>query len=177
MLSLKKAPESTQPENRKMIDVGRIVGAFGLDGHVKVQPTTDFPERFDRGSILYLDGEPRKIQKSHWLKSQVRIKFLSVNRIHEAELLIGKLLQIPADERPELEDDEFYVTELIGLKVVDQDGTEIGTIGDVLQPPAQDVLVVGQTLIPVVNEFVKDIDLENGIVRVHLIPGMRPEEA
>jgi 16S rRNA processing protein RimM len=159
-----------------MVDVGRIVGVFGLQGMVKVSPFTDFPERFAKGSKLYLDGIEFKVQSCHWYKQQVRVKLAGIDKIEQAEPLRGKVLQFPQDERPDLPDDQFYATDLIGLRVVDATRGDIGTISDVEALPDQDLLLIGETIIPAIREFVLEIDLDTGVVRVDLPEGMAPGE-
>ena len=70
-----------------------------------------------------------------------------------------------------MEENEFFTEDLIGLKVVTTDGQELGVVDDVLGAPAQDILVIGEVMIPAVKEFVKEVDLEAGLIRVELIPG------
>lgn len=161
-----------------MIQIGRIVGAFGLEGWVKVQPTTDFPERFSRGARLILnnESEPRQIQGVHWHKEQVRIKLRGIDSVEQAESLIGRLVEVKDDDRPTLREDEFYTRDLIGLDVFLESGEKLGTVDSVLKSPAQDLLVVDEMLIPIVREFVRNVDIAGRQITVRLIPGMRPGE-
>ena len=89
-----------------------------------------------------------------------------------AETLQWQYLEIPTPARPELDDDEFLSQDLIGLKVVTTDGKELGEVEDVVVMPAHDVIQVGELLIPAVLEFIKDVDLDSGVMTVQLIPGM-----
>ncbi len=161
-----------------MIQVGRIVGAFGLEGWVKVQPTTDFPERFNRGARLFVspESEPRQIQGVHWHKEQARIKLRGIDTVEQAEALIGRFVEVPDDQRPTLREDEYYTRDLIGLAVFDESGEQLGLVEHVVKSPAQDLLVVEEMLIPVAKEFVREVDLEGRRIVVRLIPGMRPGE-
>ncbi len=159
-----------------MVDIGKIVGVYGLDGHLKVTSLSDFPERFDPGQPVWIEGEKFKIHRSHWYKLQVRVKLTAHRSIEDAEPLIGKIMQIPADARPELEEDEFYFDQIQGYQVVDQHGQPIGQIDNLLHMPTDDILVVGPILIPCRKEFITRIDPAARLVTVHLLPGMRPEE-
>ena len=85
-------------------------------------------------------------------------------------------LEAIADERPELEEDEFTMAELTGLQVVTTKGEVLGKVDEVLPYPAHDILKVGETLIPLVKEFVKEVDVKGGRITVELIEGMRPGE-
>lgn len=160
-----------------MVAVGRIVGEFGLKGAVKVEVATDFPERFDPGSTLILDGVPRKVERTTWHRGQARIKLEGIDSVEAARALKWKELLVDATDRPELEEDEFYTLDLIGLEVFDEQGRRLGLVDDVIACPAHDVIQMGDTLIPARQEFVRGIDLDQGRITVRLIPGMLEEGA
>jgi 16S rRNA processing protein RimM len=161
---------------RGHVKVGQIVGAFGLKGGLKVVPLTEFAERFDIGSLLYLNGEPREILDLHWHKGQARLSLEGVATVEDAEDLQWQYLTIPETDRPELGQDEFLASDLVGMSVV-EDGREIGKVTDVVGAPAHDLLVVDGAMIPLVREFVKTVDLKARTITVVLIPGMRPGES
>lgn len=152
--------------------VGQIVGAFGLKGQVKVQPMTDFWDRFKKGSRLRLNGDWVVIESSSVHKDRPLLKLQGVDDLTAAEKLQWTYLEIPAEERPDIDDDEFLSQDLIGLRVITTDGLELGEIDDVISMPAHDVIQIGELLIPAVLEFVKDVDLDAGTMTVQLIPGM-----
>jgi 16S rRNA processing protein RimM len=156
--------------------VGQIVAPFGLKGGLKVVPMTDFPARFEKGAIIYLAGEPRRILEASWHKTQVRVSIEGVQTINEAEALCWKYLTVPDTDKPILEEDEYMASDLIGLAVV-ENGQVIGQVDEVVHYPAHDLLRIGETLVPCVKQFVKAIDLEARTVTVELIEGMRPGEA
>lgn len=135
-------------------------------------PLTDFPSRFEPGQQVWFEGAAHKIQRTTWHKGQARIQVEGLTDMSSAELLKWVFLEVPADSRPTLEADEMLVSDLIGMKVVEEDGSQIGVVDDVVEAPAQDLLQVGTALIPLVSEFVKDIDAESRTVTVKLIPGM-----
>jgi 16S rRNA processing protein RimM len=157
------------------VRIGQIVGPHGLKGHVKVQPLTDFLERFAKGSRLRLKGEWVTVESYSIHKNRPLIKLSGTDSIGEAEKLQWEYLEAILEEM-ELEEDEFLTDDLIGCLVVTTDGRELGTVDDVLTMPAHDVLEIGEILIPVVKEFVKEIDLEAERITVELIPGMLPDE-
>ena len=156
--------------------VGQIVGAFGLKGLLKVQPMTDFLDRFQAGSRLRLDGDWVEIESSKIHKKRPLIKLNGVNNAAAAEALQWHYLEVPALDKPELEEDEFLSQDLLGLKVVTDKGRVLGHVDQVLQMPAHDVIVVGELMIPAVKEFVKDIDFDTKTMTVKLIPGMLEDE-
>lgn len=160
------------PEER-LVRVGQIAGAFGLKGQVKVQPLTDFAAtRFVKGARLRMDGDWVEIEAATVHKGRPLLKLAGIDDATAAEKLQWKYLE--AADRPELEEDEFLVEDLIGLSVFTDEGEALGEIEDVLENPAHEILVVGEIMIPLVDEFVTDIDLDEERVTVKLIPGMRP---
>ncbi len=170
-LSLLSSTENKPPQ---LIPIGTVVGVFGVDGRMKILPTTHFIERFDPGQILYINKKEYKVNWCGWHKGQARIKLAGINEPAVVETLIGKIVSANAEIRPKLDDDEFYTGDLIGLLAIDQNAVEIGKVDQVITGPAQDLLVIGEVLIPVVKKFVTKIDLENGKIHLDLIPGMLP---
>jgi len=156
--------------------IGQIVGAFGLKGQLKVEPLTDFFERFEKGVRLRMDGNWFTVEQSTVHKGRPLIKLSGINDATAAEKLQWKYLEAIIEDRPELEEDEFLTEDLIDCRVVTEDGEELGVVEDVLAMPAHDVLQVGEIMIPVVKEFILDIDLDSEVIKVRLIPGMRPGE-
>ena len=162
--------------------VGKITGTQGLRGEVRVYPYTDGAERFEELEYLYFDKELTKkyeIEMVRDKKNMVVLKFVGVNTVEAAEKLKDQELYIDRNAQGrELEDGEHYIVDLIGLKVVDDERGELGILKDVLQNTAQDLYVVTlkdckqELLIPVVDQFVRSIDLATGVITVHLLEGM-----
>lgn len=164
-------------QTQDFVVVGRIVGPFGLQGGLKVEVLTDFyEERFSKGSVLYVRQEPYEVLSYFWHKTQLRLTLAGVDTLEAAESLRGEYLEVPFKDRPTLEKDEYYVQDLLGLTVVDQHGEALGSVQEIISKPAHSLIKVDDLLIPAVSEFVKKIDLEERIIVVHLIPGMREAE-
>lgn len=163
------------PEQQR-IRVAQIVGTFGLKGQLKVQPLTDFVERLEKGHRLFLKGEWIEVEELSWHKNRPLLRLFGINHISKAELYKWEFLEALADERPELDEDEFITEDLMGIKVVTTTGEELGIVDEVLPYPAHDTLRVGEILIPMVKQFVKVVDLKEKKIIVELIPGMRPGE-
>jgi len=161
----------------KTIRVGQIVGAFGIRGQVKVKALTDFIERFDVGRQVLLNGEWAEIKASSEHKGAIILSLGGVKDRTAAEALQWAYLEAVADERPELDEDEFLSSDLIGLEAVDKTGKKLGTVKRVDRYPAHDVLVVDQVLIPAVSEFVLDVDLKAKKIVLNPIPGMFDDNA
>lgn len=137
------------------IEVGRVSRPHGVHGEVRIVPSTDNPERFSLGSILYARPErlgvagPRVRQQIRLTVANVRgdeaFPILRLGEVGDrvaAEALRGYVLEIPSSALPELEADEFYPFDLIGLEVRDEDGAVIGEVTDVLDSPAHALLLI-----------------------------------
>jgi 16S rRNA processing protein RimM len=160
----------------EFVRVGRIVGAFGLKGEVKVDPLTDFEERFAKGSRLRLKGEWTTVEAVRYHKNRPLLKLTGVSDVSAAEALQWEYLEAPALDEQDLEDDEYLVEDLIGMKVRTRQGEDLGVVEEVLDYPAHDILKVGEIMIPLIKEFVKEVDLDEEVITVELLHGMRPGE-
>ena len=165
---------SNVPESGKWGRIGQIVGSFGLKGHVKVTPFTDFIERFEAGTRLRLNDDWVTVETMTEHKGHLVLKLSGVTNRTAAEALQWSYLEGDVSERPELDKDEYFTSDLIGLVVETPDGEILGTVGSVLPTPAHDTLVIGEILVPAVKQFVKLVDVKAKRIVVELIPGMRP---
>lgn len=167
------------------VAVGTIVGTFGIRGDLKVQPLTDFPERFARTPTLYLgdDHTPHAVESAREHGRIVVVHLGGIDTATAAEKLRGARLYVPATEVVALPADQYYLHDLIGLHVEHIDGTPLGVIADVITAGGNDLFVVrqpqarGEVLLPAVKEFVKSVDVASGVVRVAPIPGLFDDNA
>lgn len=159
----------------EFIRIGRIVGAFGLKGELKVDPLTDFLDRFQKDSRLRLNGDWVTVESVRMHKGRPLVKLSGIDDATAAEKLQWAYLE-GEEQELELEEDEFLADDLVGLKVFSITGELIGEVDEVLAYPAQDILKVGDIMIPMVQQFIKEIDLEQEKITVELLPGMRPGE-
>jgi 16S rRNA processing protein RimM len=153
----------------------------GRRGEVAVELYTDFPERFQAGSRvwLWMDGQPRRdmeLQEAWPHKGRVILKFAGVDSISDAEKLSGWEIQVPASERVALEGSAVYVSDLVGCKVVER-GVELGTIEAIDDRVGTPVLMVqtpqGELLIPFATEICRVVDTARKVVEVELPEGLR----
>lgn len=159
------------------IKIGKIVNAVGLKGEVKVYNYSDRSEIYERTPAMYVEDEIRKIENVRLQKNTVILKLFGIDNRNDAEAVKGKELYITEADLPKLPEGQFYVRELIGMSVKEQDGDVLGRVTDVLQNTAQDLLEVEQDsgkkiLIPKVNEFVLDIDADKRQIKVKLPNGL-----
>ena len=161
-----------------LLKVGVITTTHGVRGEVKVFPTTDDAERFLELEYVLLDTgrELRRldIKNVRFFKNLVILKFDGIDNINDIEKYKGKDLWIPREEAQELGEDEYYIAELQGLNVVLEDGTEFGTLRDVMETGANDVYIIdsnehGEVLLPAIKECILDVDLEKNTMTVHLM--------
>ncbi len=164
-----------------LLKVGVITTTHGVRGEVKVFPTTDNAERFLELEYVLLDTgrELRRldIKNVRFFKNLVILKFDGIDNINDIEKYKGKDLWIPREEAQELGEDEYYIADLQGLNVVLEDGTEFGTLRDVMETGANDVYIIdsnehGEVLLPAIKECILDVDLEKNTMTVHLMKGL-----
>ena len=163
-------------EDESPVVVGRIVAAHGIKGEVKVEPMTDFPERFARGSRLWLDGVERTVQSGRWQRTQVIVKLAGVSSRDAAEALRGKELSVPDLAELPPDEDLYYLHDIVGLRVETRDGETLGEVYDVLSTGSNDVYVVrgerGELLLPALDDVVLEVDVTGGRIVVDVPDGI-----
>lgn len=165
----------------KMLRVGVVTATHGLKGEVKVFPTTEDPSRYDVLERVYVQGregrECLQIEAVRYFKQYVIVKFKNIDRIEDVQRLVKKDLFITRDQAIPLEEGEYFISDLVGLTVVDDQGNRVGELTDVLATGANDVYVVQdgdeEILIPVIPDCIRKVDLEKQIVLVHMLEGLR----
>jgi len=166
------------------VEVGEIVGVFGVRGEVKVRPLSDFAERFAVGATLYLGDEhiPHTITKARLRPGSHVLGLSGIESANDAERLRGQALAVPAGALAALAPDQFFQHDVIGLRVEHVNGAPLGVITDILSMGPQDTYVVRdaqgvERMLPAVKAFIKQIDLAAGVMRVEPIPGLFDENA
>lgn len=166
----------------KYLEIGQIVNTFGIKGMVKVKPFTDDINRFDRLETIYIKNKKvnkeYRIQEVKYHKQMVMLKLEGIENPEEAENLRGSYLLIDRDEEEPLEEGTYYIVDLLGLEVFSDEGELLGKVDDIFNTGSNDIYVVKdefgkQILLPGISEVIKDVDLEQGKITVHLIPGLR----
>lgn len=161
--------------------VGVIASAHGLRGEVKVYPTTDDMMRFKQLKTVILDLGERtmilNIEGVKFFKKMVILKFREFNDIHEIDKYKGKDLLIERGQAVELLPNENFITDLIGLEVVTDEGEVFGTCKDVILTGANDVYVIAgkdgkEYLFPAIPQCVLDVSLEKQTMTVHIMDGL-----
>ena len=157
-----------------LIEAGEIVTTHGVRGELKILPWTDDAEFLKRFKTLYIIGQPYRVKSAFVHKGCLVAGLEGVNDVNTAMTLKGKTVCF-ARKDAKLPKGRFFLSDIMGAKVVTEDGTEVGTLTDVIENPTQNVYVVtGETehLIPAVPEFIIKTDPDKGIITVRLIEGM-----
>jgi len=161
--------------------VGKLRRPHGIHGEMVMEILTDFPERLQVGTRVFVGREYRELQIRSRRPHQnfLLVAFQGYDTPEEVGVWRNKLVYVLRVDRPPLEEDEFYHHELIGLEVEIDAQTILGTVTSILETGANDVLVVrpekgAEILLPLTDEVVQEIDLQTGRMRVKLLPGLLP---
>lgn len=176
-----------------MLRIGVISSTHGIRGEVKVFPTTEDAKRFGKLKKVYLNYESKgmrgglskecvelEVSGVKYFKQFVIVKFRGIDDINDVEKYKGMELYVSREDAIPLDEGEYYIADLIGLKVVEEEGEEIGQIEDVLQTGANDVYVVKgngkyankEILLPAIKQCILGVDIENNMVKIHLMEGL-----
>ena len=162
--------------------VGVITSTHGVRGEVKVFPTTDDASRFKKLKQVILDTGKEDIELEitsvKFFKNMVILKFKGIDDMDTANKYRQKSLYVTRENAVKLAKNEYFIADLIGLKVTSDEGEDLGVLEDVLQTGANDVYVIkpdgeDEILLPAIKECVKEVDIEAGSMVVHLLPGLR----
>jgi len=166
--------------------VGRITGLHGLKGEVKIELHTDFPERFVPGAVLFMGEElvETAILQARPHKNQMLLRLEGIESREDAEAARDEWLFVEEADAVVLEEDTYWVHDIIGLVVQTEAGERLGTISEVLFTGANEVYVVKtlasvnqgkDLLLPAIADVVQTVDLAGNLMTVRLLPGLREE--
>ena len=163
------------------LEIGQIVNTFGIKGEVKVKPFTDDIKRFDKLKKINIEQKNSKkeyeIENIKYHKDMVILKLGGIDQIEQAELLRNSYLKIDRNEEEPLEENTYYIVELLGLSVYTEEGILLGILDDIYNTGSNDIYVVKdslgkQTLLPAIQDVIKEIDIENQKIIVHVMKGL-----
>ncbi len=164
--------------------VGIITSTHGLGGELKVYPTTDDPKRFSRLKTVILedgkDGLLMEVEGVKYFKQFVILKFKGVDDVEAAQKYRQKSLYVPRKDAVRLRRDEYFIADLIGLRVLDEEESPIGVLRDVLSTGANDVYVIDlddgrELLLPAIRQCILRVAVEEGYLKVHILDGLLEE--
>lgn len=160
------------------LEIGKIVNTRGLKGEVKVVPWADYPEIFEEINFVYDKSENRYlIENVKYQKENVILKLEGIDSIECAQKLKNSILYVRKDTLPDLDSDTFFVADLIGLDVFDENDAFLGKISDVITAGGADVYIIKNDgakdlLLPALKEVVNEINLDEGFVKVTVPDGL-----
>lgn len=159
------------------LEIGQIVNTHGLKGDLKVMPWCDDAGIFDELAYVVIDGIEFDIEKSRMQKNMVLLKLEGIDHINDAEKYRNKVLTVPREELGDLPEGTYYICDLLGCSVETVDGRSLGKICDIIKTGSNDVYVVEdeskkQVLIPVIDEVVKSVDIEEKQIVIEPLKGL-----
>ncbi|HEX6293254.1 MAG TPA: ribosome maturation factor RimM [Herpetosiphonaceae bacterium] len=172
--------QNPRPSPDELLLVGQITMPFGIHGQLKLHAITNRPEHLRRISVVFIgeDLTPYKLRRAAEHKASVMIINLSgIDTREAAEALRGQEVYIRQADALPLDEDEYYLHDLPGLRVETVDGAVVGTVKEVIETGANEVLVVtrpegGEALIPMIKDVVKQLNVAAGLVVIDPLPGM-----
>lgn len=164
------------------LEIGQIVNTYGIKGFVKVVPYTDDNKRFEKLTKVYIEQRGKQveaeIEEVKYSKNLVLLKLKGIATIEEAEKYKNAILKIDRNDAVELPENTYFMVDLLGLSVYTEEGETLGKVDDIFRTGSNDVYVVKnelgkQILLPAIESVIKQIDIKNGKIIVHLLEGLR----
>lgn len=165
----------------KYLEIGQIVNTFGIKGQVKIVPFADDITRFDELKEIYVEKKNElklfQIEQVNYKKNMVILKLKGIETVEEAEKLRNCYLKIDRKDAKKLPKDTYFIVDLLGLDVYTDEGKLLGKVDDIYNAGSSDIYVVKdelgkQILLPAIKDVLKEVDLENQKIIVHLIKGL-----
>ena len=164
-----------------MFQVGIITSPHGVKGEVKVFPTTDDNNRFKKLRDCYIEYKnelmPVKASGCKFFKNMVILSFEDFNNMNDVEKFRQCKIYVDREHAVSLDEDEYFVADLLGISVVDDKDNSLGVIDDVIETGSNDVYVVmneqgKELLVPAIKDCILDVDIKGRVMRVHLLKEM-----
>lgn len=165
----------------KYLEIGQIVNTNGLKGFLKVKPLTDDITRFEDLETVYIqkhkDLVAFKVQDVKYIKNMVLLKLEGIDNIGEAEKYKNFYIKINRKDAVELEENSYFIVDIIGSEVYTEENELLGKVVDVFQTGSNDVYSIKnqegkEILLPAISDVIKNVDIENKKIVVHLMEGL-----
>lgn len=166
---------------QRNLEIGQIVNTFGIKGFVKVNPFVDDISRYDDLKKVYIkrnkELKEMQVEEVKYHKNMVLLKLKGIDRVEDAELLRNSYLEVDRENAIELQEGEYFIADLLGLNVFTEEGETLGKLEDIFNTGSNDIYVVKtedgkQLLLPAISEIIKEINLEESKIVVHLLEGL-----
>ena len=161
--------------------IGIITSSHGVRGEMKVFPTTDDTRRFKKCKEVYVEEKSGlilyEVESARVSPDKVLLKLKGIDTPEDAVKLRQRGIFVDREHAVKLSEDEYFIADLIGLDVLDENGVELGKITDVLPTGANDVYQIEmkdgrELLLPAIKECILSVDVESGIMKVHVLDGL-----
>lgn len=157
-------------------EVGKIVNTFGIKGEVKIVPYTDNIQQFKKVKNIYVNDIKMEIESTKYQKNVIILKLKGIDDMTSAENLRGSIIKVDRSNK-KLPEGTYYIVDLIGSEVYTDEGKLLGILKDIYNTGANDIYTVKtdegkEILLPSIKEVIKDIDLENKKITVHILKGL-----
>jgi 16S rRNA processing protein RimM len=166
------------PSEPQFLAVGRVLRPHGLRGELRVEIHTDYPERFALYRQLYLGSAyvPYRLEGHRFHQGVVLLTLEGIDDRNKATALQGQWVWIAMDDAVPLEEGEYYLHQVLDLRVITVDGEELGWVAEIIETGANDVYVVhgarGEILLPAIPEVIVKVDVQAGKMTVRLLDGL-----
>ena len=159
------------------VDVGRVKGAYGVKGFLRVESLSDVPERFAIGSKIFLGNSQSIVENFFWQNDSLILKLDCINDRDDALSFKGTVLKIGIDQVASLPDGHYFHFQILGMQVKSKDGDNLGKIVEILNTGTNDVYIVKgidskELLIPAIPEVVQNIDVDSNLMTISLLDGL-----
>ena len=165
----------------KLVSIGELIKPHGIKGELKILLFNEESKSLKNDQIVFLKNSKDsffkyKIENVIYSMKKNRIKFFEIDSIDSADKLRGYTLSISRSDFPELEEDEYYLNDLIGYTLLDKTNNNYGCVDDTFHFPANDVLSVSlndkEYLIPIIDDIILDIDHDSRLIIINPISGL-----
>ena len=165
----------------KNLEVGQIVNTFGIKGFVKVNPWVNDVMRFEKLKKVYIiirnEHKELEIEEVKYHKNQVLLKFKGIDTIEQAEIIRNAIIELDRENAIPLEKGEYFIADLLDSEVFTEEGEKLGILDDIYNTGSKDIYVVKNELgknilLPGIKDVIKEVDVENKKIIVHLLKGL-----
>lgn len=150
---------------KKYLSIGQIINTHGIHGELKIYPLTDDVKRFRKLTKVLIDGIERNITWCKLQSDKVILKIDGIDSIEQAVKYKNKYLEVIREDAVKLPEGNYFIADIIGCTVFDEEGAVLGSVYDVLQTGSNDVYWVkdnkNEVLVPALKSVVVNIDIEN----------------
>ena len=164
---------------KEFVVIGQALKPFGVKGEIRIRPFTESFYAFEQSSSLVFNESRYTVANMRRHKGTILVTLEGIDAPEDAARLTGSLVSTRVENLPPKEEDEYYWFELLGMKVLTVDALDLGEIVQIIATGANDVLSVmgpyGEVLLPMVDEVVVEVDIENGTMIVDPLDGMIPD--